>query len=298
MSQNNNSSILDRPLGKLTITSSSRSNQESNVVVSLSYFAYLFSEMVQYHQNRVDSISELERRLEGSGYSVGLKVLELLAYRHAKSNAGEYKREIKMMNVLHFISTTVWKSLFGKAADSLERSIDHHDEFMIVDYSPITSTYVSVPTDFGGLSVDSYISGIITGILEGSAFPARVTAHTVSLEDDANQQQQQQQQHPSSSNTYQQQQQQLLLMIQQQQQAAVAAAATSSAVASSANAAAVTSTSSIPSSSSIPLSSLQYQASYSLSELTGTSLLPIRKEKTIFLVKFAPSVLTRDSQMG
>jgi len=50
-------------------------------VVSLSAFAYLYSELVQYHQGRVASISELERRLESSGYSVGLKVLELLAYR-------------------------------------------------------------------------------------------------------------------------------------------------------------------------------------------------------------------------
>ena len=49
--------------------------------VSLSAFAYLYSELVQYHQNRVDSISELERRLESSGYQVGLKVLELLSYR-------------------------------------------------------------------------------------------------------------------------------------------------------------------------------------------------------------------------
>lgn len=50
-------------------------------VVSLSAFAYLYSELVQYHQGRVASISELERRLESSGYGVGLKVLELLAYR-------------------------------------------------------------------------------------------------------------------------------------------------------------------------------------------------------------------------
>ena len=56
-----------------------RSSVDSNV--SLSAFAYLYSELVQYHQNRVDSISELERRLESSGYGVGLKVLELLAYR-------------------------------------------------------------------------------------------------------------------------------------------------------------------------------------------------------------------------
>ena len=134
--------------------------------------------MVQYHQNRVDSISELERRLEATGYGVGLRVLELLAYR-----SREYRRETKLMNLLQFISTQVWKSLFQKPADSLERSIDHADEYMIVDYSPITSTYVSVPADFGGLSVDSYLSGIIAGILEGAVFPARVTAHSVALED-------------------------------------------------------------------------------------------------------------------
>jgi trafficking protein particle complex subunit 5 len=101
--------------------------------VSLSAFAYVFSELVQYHQSRVESISELERRLEATGFSVGLRVLELLAVR-----AKEYRRETKLMNLLQFISTTVWKCLFGKQADSLERSIDHADEFMIIDYAPIT----------------------------------------------------------------------------------------------------------------------------------------------------------------
>ena len=101
--------------------------------VSLSIFAYLYSEVVQYHQNRVDSISELERRLEASGYGVGLKVLELLTYRNK-----DYTRETSLMNMLQFVSTTAWKSLFRKAADSLERSIDHSDEFMIVQYSALT----------------------------------------------------------------------------------------------------------------------------------------------------------------
>ncbi|KAL7568527.1 hypothetical protein ACA910_002643 [Epithemia clementina (nom. ined.)] len=205
--------ILDRPLGKGGATRSTTTTDQS---VSLSSFAYLYSEMVQYHQNRVDSISELERRLEATGYSVGLRVLELLAYR-----AREYKRETRLMNILQFVSTTVWKSLFGKAADSLERSIDHADEFMIVDYAPITSTFVSVPSDFGGLSVDAYLSGIIAGILEGAGFPARVTAHSVSLEEGET---------PSS--------------------------------------------------------------------ISSVVVLPPRKEKTVFLVKFAPTVLTRDNAMG
>ena len=62
------------------------------------------------------------------------------------------------MSILHFVSSSVWKSLFGKAADSLERSIDHTDEFMIIDYEPIASTFVSVPTDLGQLSADAYVS--------------------------------------------------------------------------------------------------------------------------------------------
>jgi hypothetical protein len=87
------------------------------------------------------------------------------------------------MSILHFVSSSVWKSLFGKSADSLERSIDHADEFMIVDYEPITSTFVSVPSDLGQLSADAYLSGIIAGVLDGAGFSARVTAHSVKIEE-------------------------------------------------------------------------------------------------------------------
>mmetsp|Transcript_15167 Transcript_15167/g.22361 ORF Transcript_15167/g.22361 Transcript_15167/m.22361 type:complete len:227 (+) Transcript_15167:239-919(+) len=166
--------LLDRPLGR---QAGSRGGSDSGYV-SLSAFALLYSELVQYHQSRVASISELERRLESAGYGVGLKVLEMLAFR-----ARESKRETRLMSILQFVSSSVWKSLFGKAADSLERSIDHADEYMIVDYEPVTSTYVSVPPDLGQLSVDAYISGIIAGVLEGSGFPARVTAHSVQVEE-------------------------------------------------------------------------------------------------------------------
>lgn len=98
------------------------------------------------------------------------------------------------MNILQFVSTQVWKSLFGKGADSLERSIDHADEFMIVDYEPLTSTFVSVPSDFGQLSVDAYMSGIVAGVLSGAGFSARVTAHSVKLEEGENP--------PNGSSTY------------------------------------------------------------------------------------------------
>lgn len=156
-------SILDKSINK------PRSDQ-----VSLSAFAYLYSELVQYHQSRVSSISELEQRLASSGYGVGFKILELLAYRNR-----ETKRETRIMSILQFVSSSVWKSLFGKPADSLERSIDHADEYMIFDNNPITSNFVSVHQS----SADAYISGIIAGVLEGAGFNARVSAHTVQVEE-------------------------------------------------------------------------------------------------------------------
>lgn len=82
-------SILDRPLGRPAGSGGGRGS--SGEGVSLSAFAYLYSELVQYHQSRVASISELERRLESAGYGVGLRVLELLAYR---------AREVSLMVVL------------------------------------------------------------------------------------------------------------------------------------------------------------------------------------------------------
>ena len=83
------------------------------------------------------------------------------------------------MSILQFISTTVWKHLFGKGADSLERSIDNADEYMIFDNNPITSTFLSSHQ----ISADAYISGIVAGVLEGAGFTARVSAHSLSAED-------------------------------------------------------------------------------------------------------------------
>ena len=77
----------------------------------------------------------------------------------------------------------VWKSLFGKSADSLEKAIGKENEYMIIDYEAITSTFVSVPADFGVFSPDSYISGIVAGVLDGAGFSATVSAHRVKLAD-------------------------------------------------------------------------------------------------------------------
>ena len=53
---------------------------------------------------------------------IGEKMLELSFYREmGRSNATSgAKREIEIVNMLHFINTTLWKQLFGKTADGLE----------------------------------------------------------------------------------------------------------------------------------------------------------------------------------
>ena len=100
--------ILDRSLSK--------EKQE----VSLSAFALLFSEIIQYSQNRVKSVAELQAKLADFGYEVGSKLVDLSCLREKGG-----KREVKVLHVLMFVKVNLWKSLFGKEADKLEQASDN-----------------------------------------------------------------------------------------------------------------------------------------------------------------------------
>jgi len=157
-------SALDKPLPM-------RSKNE----VSLSAFAFLFSEFIQYSQQRVNTADDLERKLEEAGLGIGYRVLELGCLREKSS-----KRETRMLGILQFITSVVWKMLFGNAAKdavTLEKSVEHEDEFMIGEKSPVVSTYISSAP----CSCNAFVAGIVRGVLESAQFPARVTA----IEDDS-----------------------------------------------------------------------------------------------------------------
>lgn len=127
-------SIYDRNMNKTRITE-----------VSGGAFAFLFSEMVQYTQNRVAGIADLERRLVARiltgvkltqlsivrlntlGYRVGTRVLELMAWRvEAASKAP--KRETRLLPALMIVHGQVWRAVFGRPADALEKSVENSDE--------------------------------------------------------------------------------------------------------------------------------------------------------------------------
>ena len=53
------------------------------------------------------------------GYHVGQRVVDILFIREKN-----YKREVRLINMLMFVKNSVWKSLFGKEADKLEQAND------------------------------------------------------------------------------------------------------------------------------------------------------------------------------
>jgi hypothetical protein len=180
------------------------------------------------------------------------------------------------MNVLQFVSSQCWKALFHKAADSLERSIDHADEYMIVDYTPVTSQYIRVGSDMGSLSVDAYISGIIAGILAGAGFPARVTAHSVKLEEAEKAEQSQREQQAYYANT----------------KGAPASGGVRGAVGDAVGNAVMGMGSERGGPSSNAMNIAAAAAAVPLPPL------PPRTEKAVFLVKFSQEVLSRDAAMN
>jgi trafficking protein particle complex subunit 5 len=118
------------------------------------------------------------KRLNVQGHPIGLKLLDLLLYREP---ARSQLRPLHIIALLQFITTVLWRHLFSKAADSLEKSANPEtpDEYMISDNEPLVNQYISVPKEMSQLNCAAFVAGIIEGCCDGAGFPARVTAHSV-----------------------------------------------------------------------------------------------------------------------
>ncbi|XP_028307699.1 trafficking protein particle complex subunit 5 [Gouania willdenowi] len=154
------SALLERPL--------SRPKTE----VSVSAYGLLFSEVVQYCQSRVYSVTELQARLADLGHRVGGSLLDVLVLREKNG-----KRETKVLNILLFIKVSVWRALFGKEADKLEQANDDDKTYYIIEKESLVNTYISVPKENSTLNCAAFTGGIVEAILTHSGFPAKVTVH-------------------------------------------------------------------------------------------------------------------------
>lgn len=160
-------------------------NRSQTRETSRASFAYLFAEMITYAQRNITSITQLEDRLNEQGYPIGLKLLDLLLYRTPNSmlSTSTSTRPTRILPLLQFVSTTLWKHLFGRPADALERSQENKDEYMITDNDPVVNAYISVPKEMSQLNCAAYVAGIIEGVCDGCGFYAKVSAHSVAEEE-------------------------------------------------------------------------------------------------------------------
>jgi hypothetical protein len=118
-------------------------------------------------------------RLNEQGYPLGLRLLSLLTYRLPPR---QQERPTRILPLLQFIHTTLWKHLFGKQADTLERSSTNEFEYMISDNEPLVNQYISVPKEMSQLNCGAYVAGIIEGVCDGCGLTAKVSAHSVGTE--------------------------------------------------------------------------------------------------------------------
>ncbi|GAA5876825.1 hypothetical protein JCM16303_006298 [Sporobolomyces ruberrimus] len=155
--------------------------------ISLGSWNYLFGEIVQYTQKQVSGISEFEKRLSILGYRIGTRLLELLPLRDSlypitstlSRSPPPPSRHLRLLPILTYVHSNLYRYLFGKPADSLEKSTENVDEYMIGDDDMVVTRSIVVPKEMKELSCAALVAGIVEAVLDGSGFPARVTAHSV-----------------------------------------------------------------------------------------------------------------------
>ncbi|KDE09533.1 hypothetical protein MVLG_00431 [Microbotryum lychnidis-dioicae p1A1 Lamole] len=166
--------IYDRPITK------TRGSE-----ISLGAWSYLLAEIVQYTQKRVSGIGEFEKRLNILGYRIGVRLLELLPLRDhlyplsSLRSSPPPSRTLRLLPILTYVHSIVYRYLFNRPADSLERSTENSDEYMIGDNDMVLTRNIEVPKEMSELSCAALVAGIIEAVLDGAGFPSRVTAHSV-----------------------------------------------------------------------------------------------------------------------
>lgn len=137
-------------------------------------YALLFSEVVQYCHQRVDTLDKFSSQLREMGYPIGCTILEVLEQNQSIG----YKRQTKPIPVLLQLKDKIWQYLFGTSANDLEQQMDDANCYMLYDNNPMLTQYISHPQDIkNAFSCCSFVAGIIQGILCSSGFKCDVTCH-------------------------------------------------------------------------------------------------------------------------
>ncbi|RAR01679.1 histidine kinase hhk19p [Stemphylium lycopersici] len=157
-------------------------NRSKNAELSRAAFAYLFIEMIAYAQKGAKDVGDLEQRLNTQGYPIGLRLLDLLLSRTANPLAAI--RPTRILPLLQFIAQQLYRYLFGRPADALEKSGTDPGQYMLFDNEPMVNQYISLPKELSSLNCAAFVAGIIEGVCDGAGLPTEgVTAHSVGEEE-------------------------------------------------------------------------------------------------------------------
>lgn len=147
--------------------------------VSMSAFAYIFGEAIVYCHSQSTDIHDLERRLNKLGSHIGARALELCVLREGKAA----HRETRLMGMLQFVHTQIWRALFGRPADSMQVSTDEQLLYMIIDHRPLVTEFVSVPRDMPQLNCAALVAGIVESVFTSAGYPCTCTAHSMGTDE-------------------------------------------------------------------------------------------------------------------
>lgn len=147
-------SVIQRP--------TTRSKQE----VSLSFFSFLFSEIVAI-SNQSNADVHLEEQLHRLGVRVGEKSIALFHLRERP-----FRRETSAISCLQFIANSVWKQLFGRPAEL--QSTDQTGEWYLVDKGMLLNRFISISAEAAKentmVNCASFAAGIVEGMMRIAGF--------------------------------------------------------------------------------------------------------------------------------
>lgn len=115
-------------------------------------------------------------RLNILGYRVGSRLLELLPLRDYLYPISSLRspppptRTLRLLPILSYVHSTLYRYLFGRPADSLERSTDNEDEYMIGDDDMVVTRGVEVPKEMSELSCGALVAGVVEAVMDGAGF--------------------------------------------------------------------------------------------------------------------------------
>ena len=160
-------------------------NIKTKKEIPISMFSFLIAEIIQYvskssennNYNTDDNNNfDFEEQLSSCGYPIGEKILEITFLRDKG-----HKRELKIVNMLQFVHNNLWKHLFNKNADGIQKSTEDKYEYRIIENTPIVNRFISQRSNSS--NIVSFIAGIIEGFLNSAGFKCKVTSYFLDSND-------------------------------------------------------------------------------------------------------------------